>query len=346
MKKNILKIFIVTSILGTVLSACEDEKSLSPSVAEITPAQGASNELLTLTGSDLNDIVTIYFETNNVKAEFNPNFNTGGAILFRVPAEAVPGQQNIVLTNRGGTQLTVPFNVLGFADVTDVTTYNFQENTEITLTGKNLADVEQVVFTGTTTEVPILSKTATSLTLKFPATTLTETTLTITNAAGDATPAQSFVAIDNAFKLFTDDYGAGYQDASWGPSGITTTVFKNGSASKFISYNKGNWSQDGFGWTDTPNDGYKFLSFYIKGGSQDYNLYIWSAAQPGGFDTYEDFKKIVVPAEVWTYFKIPVSTLKLWGENGTTSWNQMGWRIQGPDSQDETFHLDDVIFIK
>jgi hypothetical protein len=346
MKKNIFKILMVTLVLASGLYSCDEDKSLNPSVAEITPVQGASNELLTLTGSDLDDILTIHFETGNVKAEFNSNFNTGSAILFRVPAEAVPGTQNIILTNKSGTQFTVPFNVLGFASITDVSNYNFQENTEITLTGKNLADVEKVVFAGTETEVAIVSKSATSLTLKFPATTLNETTLTITNAAGESTTTQSFVAIDNAFQLFTDDYAAGYQDASWGPSGISTTEFKNGTASKFIQYNKGNWSQDGFGWTDTPNDDYKFLSFYIKGASADYDLYIWSAASPGGFDTFDDFKKITVPANVWTYFKIPVSSLKIFGTNGTTSWNQIGWRIKGPDSQDETFHLDDVILIK
>jgi hypothetical protein len=41
-----------------------------------------------------------------------------------------------------------------------------------------------------------------------------------------------------------------------------------------------------------------------------------------------------------------VSSLKIFGENNTTAWNQIGWRIQGPDDQDETFYIDDVILIK
>ncbi len=139
--------------------------------------------------------------------------------------------------------------------------------------------------------------------MKFPATTLNEATLTITNEAGAAKTTQSFVAIDNAYKLFTDNYGAGYENASWGPASISAIVSKRGTSSFQMGYNKGNWSQDGFGWTTTANDDYKFMSFWMKGASQDYTLYVWSAAQPGTFNTYEDWKKILVPANVWTYYR-------------------------------------------
>lgn len=332
-------------VAATALSSCEEDDA-SPSVAEITPTQGASNTVLTVTGAGLGDIRSITFESGNVPASFTPTFNTNGAVLFRVPTDAIPGEQNIIFTNGAGKEFSVPFNVLGFAAVTGVSDYNFTEGSEITLTGKNLDDVTKVVFTGTTEEVEIISQTATTLTLRFPATTLNEATLTITNEAGAAKTTQSFVAIDNAFKLFTDTYGAGYENASWGPAEISTTVFKRGTASFKMGYAQGNWSQDGFGWTTTPNDNYKYMSFWMKGASQDYALYVWSAAQPGTFNTYEDWKKIQVPANVWTYFKIPVSTLKIFGENGTGEWNQIGWRIQGPDTQDETFYVDDVIFIK
>jgi hypothetical protein len=347
MRNYLYRILMMGFFAGAIcLSSCGDDDDASPSVAQISPVQGASNTVLTVTGAGLGDIKSIVFENSNVPASFTSTFNTDGAILFRVPTDAIPGEQNIVFTNGSGKQFTVPFNVLGFAAITSVSDYNFVEGTEITLTGKNLADVNKVVFTGTTEEVEIVSQTATTLTLKFPATALNEATLTITNEAGGARTTQSFVAIDNAFKLFTDNYGAGYENASWGPASISTETFKRGTASFSMGFNKGNWSQDGFGWTTTPNDNYKFMSFWMKGASQDYTLYVWSAAQPGTFNTYEDWKKILVPANVWTYYKIPVSTLKIWGENGTGAWNQIGWRIQGPDAQDETFYVDDVIFIK
>jgi hypothetical protein len=340
MKNNLSKLLLINLMVVVLFSSCgEEDGNPSPVAGAISPVQ--------VTGSELRNVQTIVFETGNVRADFNPNFNTDGAILFRVPIEAVPGEQNIILTNSSGSSFTVPFNVLGFANITSVSDYNFTQGTQITLTGKNLADVLSVVFTGTTTELEIVSKTATTLTLQFPALDVPESTLTITNQAGPATTTQSFVAIDNAFKLFTDNYAAGYQDASWGSGGtISTDEFKSGTASVFKDYAAGNWHQLGFGWTMTPNDSYKYLSFWIKGGTANYDLYISTSASPSGFASFDAFSKITVPANVWTYFKIPVTTLKLWGNNNATDWNQIGWRIQGPDGGDQRFYLDDVIFIK
>jgi len=51
-----------------------------------------------------------------------------------------------------------------------------------------------------------------------------------------------------------------------------------------------------------------------------------------------------VPAKVWTYFKIPLSKLKLWDKG--TPVKQLGFRIKGPDAQDETFYIDDLLLVK
>lgn len=332
-------------LLALTSWSCSEDESMDPSVKEVSPTQGASNELLTITGTDLSNIQTIHFEKGNVKADFNPNFNTDKAILFRVPAEAIPGNQNIILTNMDGSQTTVPFNVLGFANITSVSNYNFSAGENLVLTGKNLDDVTSVVFAGTTTELEVVAKTATTLTVKFPATTLTESALDITNAAGVSHPTQVFVSRDNAFKIFTDDYAPGYQDASWGSGGvISTTEFKSGTASVYKDYAAGNWHQLGFGWTNTSNDNYKYLSFWIKGASADYNLYITTSASKSGFASFDANTRVTIPANEWTYFKVPVSTLDLWST--AAQWNQIGWRIQGPDGKDERFYLDDVMLVK
>jgi IPT/TIG domain len=345
MKTIKTRFFGLCLILATISWSCSEDESMSPSVKEVSPTQGASNELLTVTGRDLSGIRTIYFEKENVKADFNPNFNSGNAVLFRVPTDAVPGNQNIIFTNMDGTEFTVPFNVLGFANITSVSNYNFSEGENLVLTGKNLDDVTSVVFSGTTTELEVVAKTATTLTVKFPATTLSESTLDITNAAGVSHPTQSFVSRDNAFKIFTDNYAAGYQDASWGSGGvISTTEFKSGTASVYKDYAAGNWHQLGFGWTNTSNDNYKYLSFWIKGASANYDLYISTSASKSGFASFDANTRITVPANVWTYFKIPVTTLDLWST--AAQWNQIGWRIQGPNGQDERFHLDDVMLVK
>ncbi|MDJ1485563.1 cell shape determination protein CcmA [Cytophagaceae bacterium YF14B1] len=345
MKNYFSKILTLSILAGSLfVSSCKDD-DVNPSVAQIYPERAASNTVLTVKGAGLSDVVSITFETGSVPASFTSTFNTDGAILFRVPTDAQPGEQNIIFKNRSGKEFKVPFYVLGYPAVTTVSNYNFKKDSEITLTGKNLGDVTKVTFTADTlTEVSIVSSSATSLVLKFPATTLTESSLRITNGSGTTQTSQSFVALENAFQLFTDDYAPGYENASWGASGISTDVFKTGTASKFMTFGKGAWSQNGIGWKNTANANFKYLSFWIKGASQDYDLYIWSQQSPSGFSTFADYNKIKVPANVWTYFKIDVSSLQLWA-NGP-EWNQIGWRIQGPDSQDETFYIDDVIFIK
>lgn len=319
--------------------------SASPSIAKVTPELGASNTVLTINGQGLGDIVYITFSKGNVRATINSTLNTENNLILRVPVDAIPGTQEIILKNRLGVETKVPFNVLGFATITEVSNYNFSKGSEITLTGKNLDDVTKVTLTGTTTEATIKAKTTTSLTVTMPAIAGSQTTLSITNGAGTTTTTQEFVSLDNAFKIFTDDYAAGFQDASWGAGGaISKTVFKTGTASYYKDYAAGNWHQMGFGWTAIKNDNYKFLSFWIKGGSKDMNLYISTPTSKSGFASFDEPTKIVVPANVWTYFKIPVGKLDLWATGA--EFNQIGWRIQGPDGGDERFYLDDVIFVK
>jgi hypothetical protein len=356
MKKHISILFSILFLIGFsgLFYSCSLEEdgpegaSGNPQVVAVTPAQAASNNVITLTGSGLGDIHSIVFEKDGIPAGFNPTLNTGGAIIFRVPDDAVPGDQNIILKNGAGVEFTVPFKVLGFANILSVSNYNFVAGDDITLTGKNLDDVSEVVLAGTTTTVTIKSKTATSLVITMPTTDANEVKLTITNAAGAATATQEFVNMDKAFKIFTDDYAPGYQDASWGAGGtISTTEFRSGTASVYKDYAAGNWHQLGFGWTATTYDNYKYLSFYIKGGTVDYDLYISTPSSPSGFASFDEFTKITAYANVWTYYKVPVSTLKLWGNNNAgAAWNQIGWRIKGPDGGDQRFYLDDVILIK
>jgi hypothetical protein len=345
-KSNFLRSIISSLIvLFTMLTACKKEEIVTP-VYEVSPALGASRAVITLAGSGLADLQTIYFDNGNVNASFNPVFNTDGAIIFRVPEDAIPGDQRIVFTNKNGYQYSVPFKVLGLPTITGVDNYNFNTGSIINLTGKNLDDVSSVVFTGSTEVCEVLAKTATTLSIKMPSTTKYRTFLDITNQAGRITTTEEFVSLDNNFKFFDDTYQNGEQDAAWGEAGsISTTVFKTGTASYGKNYQRGNWHQMGFGWNNITNDNYKYLSFWIKGGSANIDLWIWTQQSPGNNDPFNNAgQKIVVPANEWTYFKIPVSQLNLWA-NGP-AFNQIGWRLKGPDTQDEKLYLDDVMLVK
>ncbi len=349
--KLAILVFGLAGLVTTTISSCRKEEkagaeaSANPQPSLIDPGTGAGNDIVTLKGSGLGDIVKVVFDNGNVPASFNPVFNTESAFVFRVPDTANGGQQNIVFTNRIGKEFSVPFNVIALPSISEVSNYNFTGGTIITLKGNNLLDVSSVVLTGDGTAVTILSQTKKELVIQMPASILNRSFLTITNATGPITTSQEFVNLDKAFKFFTDNYAPGYQDASWGDGGfISTTEFKSGTASVGKKYAAGNWHQLGFGWTNTPNDGYTYLSFWIKGASKNYSLWISTQTSVGGFASFEPATKIDVPANVWTYFKIPVNTLNLWATG--PAFNQIGWRIQGPDGQDETFYLDDVILVK
>ncbi|MBL0359315.1 MAG: IPT/TIG domain-containing protein [Chitinophagaceae bacterium] len=347
MKKNRLSILTagIIVMLLAVFFSCTKKEVVTPAY-QVSPGQGASKSVVTITGSGLKDLRTIAFDNGNVTAAFNPVFNTDGAIIFRVPDDAIPGDQHIVFTNANGYQYSVPFKVLGLPTIISVDNYNFNEGSTITITGKNLDDVLEVKFTGSGEVCGIVSKTATSLVITMPATTKYRTFLDITNQAGTVTTLEEFVSLANNFKFFDDAYQNGEQDAAWGDAGfISTSVFKTGTASYGKNYQRGNWHQMGFGWNNITNDNYKYLSFWIKGGTVNIDVWVWSQQSPGASDPFNNAgQKITVPANVWTYYKIPISQLNLWA-NGT-GFNQLGWRLKGPDVQDEILYLDDVMLVK
>jgi hypothetical protein len=82
----------------------------------------------------------------------------------------------------------------------------------------------------------------------------------------------------------------------------------------------------------------------MKGGLIDHDIWVNSDKSNGGVRAYNSYEKITVRAGVWQYYKIPLSTLKLW-QNGTP-FTQLAWSIQGPDNADELMYLDDVMLIK
>lgn len=359
--KNIKKLYRywpLMVLIVAVLISCRKENTYivdateNPVADSVFPSRAAGNNVVTLTGKGVGDVVSIVFEKGNVPATFNPVFNTGNNLVFRVPDTANGGPQNIIFTNRLGKQFTAAFNVIALPIVNSVSNFNFRTGTELTLIGNNLEDVSNVAFASNpATVVTIVSKTKKELKIRMPATTLSRTFLNITNSTGTITTTQEFVSLTNNYNFFTDGYQNGHQDASWGDPGfISTTEFKSGVSSFGKNFQSGNWHQMGFGWNNITNDNYTFLSFWMKGGSIDFELWLFTQQTPGSSDPFgNNNQRIVVPANVWTYFKIPVNTLNLWA-NGP-GFNQIGWRIKGPGggqpgTGDERLYLDDVMLVK
>lgn len=350
----------VMLLTGFLISSCEKDTDGSPQIkpgepvaTKIFPDSAAGGAVVTLTGAGLGDIRSIVFEKGNVPASFQSTLNTENAIIFRVPGEVAGGTQNIVFTNSAGKTVSVPFRALAYPTVSDVSNYNFTKDTEITITGNNLEDVTAVAFAdsvkGVSDAATIVSKEKKQLVVKMPASSLTRGTLSITNSTGRIRTKQEFINSDQAYKIFTDAYGDGFQDGSWGDAGaVSTQEAKSGTASVGKTFQKGNWHLIALAnWSASAipySADYTYVTGWIKGASADYSLYLTTDAGNKGFGDFVETNKIDVKAGTWTYFKFKLSDIDFWVPGKTLK--QVGFRIQGPDKQDETFHFDDIMLVK
>ena len=350
----------LTAITGFWISSCTKDTDGSPQIkpgnpvaTTLLPDSAAGGALLTLTGTGLGDIRSIVFEKGNVPTGFQTTLNSENAILFRVPTDVLGGTQNIILTNSAGATLTVPFKALAYPTVTSVSNYDFTKGTVITLTGNNFDDVTAVAVAdsvkGISDAATVVSKSKTQLVVQMPATTLNRGTLSITNSTGRMRTKQEFVNIDKAYQVFTDAYGTGFQDASWGDAAVVSTKeFATGTTSISKNFQKANWHLIGFAnWSASAipySADYTYVTGWIKGGSADYSLYLTTDAGKAGFGGFADANKIDVKAGAWNYFKLKLSDIDFWLPGSTLK--QIGFRIQGPNNQDETFYFDDLLLVK
>ncbi len=349
--------------LHLAFTSCEKDSDGSPDVKpgnpvfeSITPAAAAGGELVVLKGTGLGDMTSIVFDKLNIPAFVMSTLNTETALLFRVPTDSEGGNQNIIFTNSEGKTLTVPFNVLAFPQVTSVSNYDFTEGMEITLTGTNLNDVSDVVLTGTTDHPTIVSKTKKVMVLAMPATTATRATLDITNVTGEMTTTQEFVSVTNNFIMFAEDYGtgaynSGVQSWSYGCSAYKVIDnFKTGGAALRVDYVDGGLSLFlGSDWGDPMHvftDWYPatylapptYVTFWAKGVGADVSLLIKTDSPPwDGTYSGAGEKTISVPADVWTYFKIPASTF-------TGKYGRLNIIISGTTNRSVIF--DDLLYVK
>lgn len=345
---------------AVMIAGCVKDRSGVPTIAPsdnpvisgFVVDSAANGAVVTIKGSGLGDIRSIIFEKNGAPAAFNPNLNTAAAIILRVPDTAAGGVQKVTITNSLGKSASADFKVIALASINKADAYSFKADETITLSGLFLDDVSKVIYTGTSTEVQVVGKTKNTLQLKFPGTTAATVKLTITNASGNTDATQEFVNADEAFVFFREGYENGEGDASWGDAAvISSTVFASGTKSLGKKFAKGNWHNLGFGWSWIPQGPYKNISFWIKGGLIDHDVWIFANSDGGGGHDQAQpaSNKIVVKADVWQYFKIPLSQLNLWADGkpaNNFTINKLGWFLKGPDNDDETLYLDDVMFIK
>jgi hypothetical protein len=376
-----LTALVLTAIVSiAIFSSCKEDETGTPKFSTGTPMitkvylldtipkhkdstiVGAEPyKLIVISGQNIGDVKAAYF--NGYLTTFNPTYNTDNNLIITVPGGAPVDSTGIgsafgkirLVTSHGET--TFNFKLIAKPTVyeTDKITFGADRG-DITLKGKNFSDVSSVVFSNSTTAVTIVSRTKDKLgnetmTLRFPTSTVGQTTLDITNSSGIITTRNfEFVNADVALKFFTDDFAPNVSNNSWGdPLIINKDVAYAGKASISKKFGKGVWhiaifNLDGSAKIPYTTD-YQYLTFAIKGGLIDQVLWLQSGSSTVGLGQNQkpEKNKITVPAKVWTYYKIALSDLDFWQPGKTLE--SFGWFLKGPDNDTEVMTFDDVMLV-
>lgn len=308
-------------------------------------------------GTNLGSTTNITF--NGYTAYFNRALLTDNSIVVQVPSKTpyLGSQANdtLVITTLHG-KAAYKFSILPPPpSPTDYSNYNFSAGSQITLSGVGFASVTSVSLAGAngqTGTASIVSQNDTVMVLQFNTTSATRGTLVFNyNAAGTSlisNATQELVDLDNAYQIFTDDFQNAWADGSWAsPSGKSTAAYKTGSASFMGSFPAGGWKIEGLAnwYPSLPYDAsYEYLSFWVKGGTVSHILNIETNTSSAGYGQ-NNSNPITVPPGVWTYFKIPISSIDFWTAGSTLQ--QLGFFLKGQNGDvDETYYFDDIILIK
>ncbi len=255
------------------------------------------------------------------------------------------------------------FNISGMLpDIRETSEYNVEEGDVIVVTGQNLDKITEVKFAGSTISVAIKNQSATSLTLQMPSMgEFSRAPLEHTSFVGSQTTAFELVNVAKAYKIFTDDFGAGIRTLStalneWVDYGttkaISTTNFKRGTASLAITtkdYSPGGLiREDGF-----VNDNFQYITFWARtarAGWSDGGIAVTLMADgmPEGYgNDYNGVELGPRVTEKWTYYKIPIGATApkpMWSTGN--SFLRLGWRMNNYNAPEETIYYDDVLLVK
>lgn len=313
---------------------------------------------------------------NGVTVYFNRSLGSDNSIIFTLPNTIpyVQPQSNLIEVTTLHGKVSYKFTTLPPPPtIIQVSDFDFWANSEISLTGKGFASVSDIKLKTTGDEVTIVSKNDSTLVLKMPATSAaTESALLFTYTSGSNTGAQAastaiFNDLDNAYNIyFNSNFQNSWRDNSWShPSGSQpgNAHASGGTASIEASYPAGAWQIEGWaldaGFAYDPS--YKYLTFWVKGGKAAHTLVLVGDKMVGGYGQVQNANAyaaqlVTVPANVWTFVKIPLtapstaydknSTLLNFWANGTPS-NDLGFFLQGMGGDvDENLYFDEVAFVK
>ncbi len=278
MIKNILGCTVLCMVTATLYTGCKKDTDHTPANLSVSPASALPETFLTINGSDIQDIVSIKFDT--AIASFSSVFNTETTIFTNVPTNPKFGPQVITITNRSGQVATVDFTVIQPAPVINsFLPSNAPEGDTVIISGKMFTNISGV-YIGTVKAIIVDSSSRTQVKIKIPAGAASGL-LSIVTGGGNASSATILTVGERAL-LVADFDGAGIRPAgsSWYSYGDMAT--------KTVANTNPN-PQTGYFYKAAPNAtstaGYAGISTYALGsGSETFGLTSTTAATKLKFD--------------------------------------------------------------
>jgi hypothetical protein len=213
MIKNILGCSLLCILATTLYTGCKKDTAHTPANLSVSPAAALPETFLTINGSDMQDIVSIKFDTTT--GSFSSVFNTSTTIFTNVPTNPRFGPQVITITNRAGQVATVNFTVIQPAPViSSFTPSNAPEGDTITLTGKMFTNISGI-YIGSVKAIIVDSSSRFTTKFIIPAG-ASSGLLSIVTAGGTAYSA-SLLTVGERALLVADFDGAGVRPvgSSW-----------------------------------------------------------------------------------------------------------------------------------
>lgn len=322
--------------------------------------------LLVISGQNIRGVIKAYF--NDYETSFNTNYNTNTELIITVPPEA-PTDETVsnqirLVTPRG--EATFNFKIIAKPTISFVDKYAFGTGRgDLTFKGKNFADMISVVayrerdfLTERVTDsvvCEIISKAPEKLVVRIPDNTISRVTLHFKNSSGTTFGSDVFINANVAQVIFAEDFGAikspdgegKWNGDSWGNGvAVNTDAAFAGQKSLSIALNAGGWSWFGVtSWWPRYHYSteYKYVTFAIKGGADDFPLWITSDAAKSGFAEFPDENQIEVKAKIWNYYKIAIEDLDFMYEGSVSP--RIGFRPKGPDKA-TLIYVDDFMLVK
>lgn len=248
------------------MGSCKKDNVAMPSGLSINPSRALPGTFVTITGTDIQDIVSIKFDT--ATATISSVFNTSTALFTNVPDNVHYGPQIVTLTNRAGNKATVNFTVIQPAPtITSFAPSGGAIGDTITIVGTTLQNITSLTLGGVSCII-IDSSSTTRLRFKIPIGAVTGL-LTLTTLGGTATSV-SLLNVGERALLIADFDGGGIRPdgASWysyagAPGTMTKTITNTNPAPTSGNFLKAVGGSGG---------NYAGLSTYTVGGNEQFGL--------------------------------------------------------------------------